>query len=76
MRPHPSTASLHRRYDTSKDPNQRQDGLISVTEFGWWVADSADLEDSRMLRTMDKIDKAITRTLSTKTLLADTEVAK
>ena len=30
MRPHPSTASLHRRYDTSKDPNQRQDGLISV----------------------------------------------
>ena len=53
-------------YDTSSDPNHRQDGLISAVEFGWWVADSAGLEDGKMRSTIAAIDQAITRTLHKK----------
>lgn len=56
-------ADFLRWYDTSTDPKLRQDGLISAVEFGWWVADSAELEDGKMLSTMARIDEAITRTL-------------
>ena len=53
-------------YDTSADPDHRQDGLISAVEFGWWVADSAGLEEEKMLETIAAIDKAITHTLHKK----------
>ena len=42
---------------------RRGDESGAAIEFGWWVADSAELEDGKMLSTMARIDEAITRTL-------------